>query len=585
MAGLSEPRDLDAPVDTGVRDPVVARLTANGGQFEIVPAEIRGIPMRVYSGGPQTLREVAIASREFGDRDFLVYADLRWSFAEHYRIAVGLAQLLRQDYGLRPGDRVAIAMRNYPEWGPVFWATQLAGLIAVPLNAWWLAEELVFALRDSGATLLVADAERIRLLASRRADLDGLAMIEVRGEGDTGARNWRDVLGALDLDAPLPDVGVQPEDDATILYTSGTTGRPKGAIGSHRNHCTNIQNTLLGHTVNAIVNNGGAPPEPAGPEAVQPGALLTFPIFHIAGITGLCFATFSGTKLVTMYRWDSRLALDLVVRERLSGVNGVPTVIRELLAEAAGRRAGLDVLGGLAMGGAPIPPDLVRRIDGMFATTVAPSNGYGLTETTSAVVSNSAADYVSHPDSVGRCMPGADLRVVDPATERDVPEETVGELWFRGPNVVRGYWNNPDASAAAFVDGWFRTGDLGYQRGGWVYVVDRLKDVVVRGGENVYCAEVEAVLFEHPAVADVAIVGIPDDRLGEEVAAVIRLEAGRELSEDAVREYVAGQLASFKVPSTVLFWTNPLPRTPTGKVLKRDLRTEITVRREAGHVG
>jgi long-chain acyl-CoA synthetase len=206
---------------------------------------------------------------------------------------------------------------------------------------------------------------------------------------------------------------------------------------------------------------------------------------------------------------------------------------------------------------------------------VAPANGYGLTETTSAVVANSGADYVARPDSVGRCAPGTDVRVVDPATGEDAADGEVGELWFRGPNVVRGYWNNPDATAAAFTDGWFHTGDLGRVVDGWVYVVDRLKDVVIRGGENIYCAEVEAALFEHPAVGDVAIVGVPHESLGEEAVAVVNLQPGASATAADLQEHVRERLAAFKVPAHVVFRAEPLPRTQSGKVLKRDLRTEV----------
>ncbi|WP_345419937.1 class I adenylate-forming enzyme family protein [Pseudonocardia xishanensis] len=371
--------------------------------------------------------------------------------------------------------------------------------------------------------------------------------------------------------APLPDVPVDPDDDATILYTSGTTGRPKGAVGTHRNHCTNILNTLLGARVTATIAHGGVPPEP-DPAAPQPGGLCTFPLFHIAGITSLTFTPLTGGKLVTQYRWDPAEAVELVRRERLTGVSGVPTVGRQFVERAVGE-PGLETLTALSMGGAPIPPDLVGLVDTQFAAPVSSANGYGLTETTSAVVANGGQDYVSHPDSVGRLVPGADLRIVDPGTGEDAEPGEVGELWFRGPNVVRGYWNNPEGTAAAFTDGWFHTGDLGVVRDGWVYVVDRMKDVVIRGGENIYCAEVEAALFEHPAVADVALVGVPHDRLGEQAVAVVTTRA--EVTAEELQQHVRARLAGFKVPERVVFRAEPLPRTPSGKVLKRELRREV----------
>jgi len=257
--------------------------------------------------------------------------------------------------------------------------------------------------------------------------------------------------------------------------------------------------------------------------------------------------------------------------------------MRELVDAADPAR--LTTLTSIGMGGAPIPPDLIGRIDTVFASAVAPANAYGLTETTSTVVANRGADYVAHPDSVGRCMPGTDLRTVDPASGVDLPDGEIGELWVRGANVVRGYWNNPRATAQAFTDGWFRTGDLGTVRDGLVYVVDRMKDVVIRGGENIYCAEVEAALFEHPAVGDVAIVGIPHDRLGEESVAIVHLRPGWHVAAEDLRRHVRERLASFKVPTHVVFADQPLPRTPSGKVLKRELRGSAAAAVSAGHVG
>jgi long-chain acyl-CoA synthetase len=469
-------------------------------------------------------------------------------------------------------------MRNYPEWTPLFWASQLLGVVLVPLNAWWTSGELRYALSDATPRLVVADAERARLIAPHLPELGHPALVEVRGDARPapGVRRWEELLASLDPAATPPDAQVDPDDDATILYTSGTTGRPKGAIGTHRNHVTNLLNTALSGFVSAAIANGGEPPEP-DPEAPRPGSLCTFPLFHIAGITTMCASALTGGRLVTQYKWDLDEARQLIRRERLTGVAGVPAVLRQLVADAAGHPGDYETLLGIAMGGAPIPPGLVTRIGGTFDLPVAPSNGYGLTETTSAVAGNVGADYLARPDSVGRTQPGTDVRVVDPATGEDAPEGEVGELWFYGPNIVRGYWNNPEATAGAFTAGWFRTGDLGRVDGGWVYVVDRLKDVIIRGGENIYCVEVEAALFEHTAIADVAVIGIPDPERGEEAVAVVvsREGASAALTAEAVREHVAARLAAFKVPAYVVFRSAPLPRTASGKVLKRELRSAV----------
>ncbi len=354
---------------------------------------------------------------------------------------------------------------------------------------------------------------------------------------------------------------MHPDDDATILYTSGTTGRPKGAVGTHRNHCTNILNTALSGRAGQLLA-GTVPPE-------NPGLLLAYPLFHIAGINGLVGAAVAGSRLATMYRWDADEAHALVRDEQLTRTAGVPSTMASLVVKAAEHPDDFRSLTSIGMGGAPIPPELVGRIGrglGMGA-----ANGYGLTETTSAVCANAGPDYLAHPDSVGRPYPGAELRV-------DEPDDTgVGELWFRGPNVVRGYWNNPDADADAFVDGWFRTGDLGYVRDGWVYVVDRLKDVVLRGGENVYSTQVEAAVHDLPGVVEVAVFGVPHAHLGEEVAALVRATHGTARDDDAVRAAVTDRVGGFAAPAHVRWTDEPLPRTATGKIRKKELRDGFRV--------
>lgn len=555
------------------RDRLLTELTRQGGEFEIVERVVRGVPMRVYANGPGTLRDVLRFSTGYGRRPFLSYPEYRCDFAEHYRQAVGFAEYLLEQQQLRRGDRVAIAMRNYPEWSIVFWAVQAAGLVAVPLNAWWSAAELRFGVADSGARLVVADAER----ASQLSQLStATPIIEVRGAGpDSETSQWEDILGELRDSPSLPEVTIDPDDDATIMYTSGTTGRPKGAVATHRNHCTNLLNTVLSRQLGSAMDNGGELPPAPGPEHPQPGVLITFPLFHIAGLTSLYFATFVGAKVGTLYKWDAGAAEALIAAEKLTTAAGVPTVMREIIEQGVGA----GQLEGINMGGAPIPPELVRRI-GTVRSEVTPSNAYGLTETTSAVTQHAGSDYLAHPDSVGSCLPNADVRVVDPETHTDLADGEVGELCFHGPNIVRGYWNQPEATAESFTGGWFHTGDLGYLLDGRVYVVDRLKDVVIRGGENVYCAEVEAALHDHPQVRDVAVFGVPHAALGEQVAAIVTLEEGATAGATALRDYLGERLAPFKVPARIVFSAEELPRTATGKVLKRQLRERVAARSE-----
>ncbi|HET6795235.1 MAG TPA: class I adenylate-forming enzyme family protein [Acidimicrobiales bacterium] len=555
------------------REEAIAQLTGPGGPFEIRQEVVLGVPMRVYAGGPRAMRDIVVGSRQFGDRPFLVWYDEHYSYADHFDLVAGLAHELRDNHGVGHGDRVAIAMRNYPEFLISFWATQALGAVAVPLNAWWTGPELEYGLRDSGAKVLFADGERLRRLDKIVGGIDTLtSVIAVRAGDDPGpGEPFEEVAARLPRGLELPEVEVGIDDDATIMYTSGTTGRPKGAVGTQRNHITNLLNTLLGGAAGAAI--AGITPDPDAPQAC---GLQTFPFFHIGGLSGLYISTAVGSKLVLMYKWDVAEALDLIEREGVTSAAMVPTLLRQLLESPSLTGRDVSRLGAIASGGAAVPPDLIRRIESDFASKVSPANGYGLTETTSAVVANSGPMYFEHPDSVGLPAPTADLRIVD-LDGNDVPDGEIGELWFRGPNVVRGYWNQPEATAAAFTDGWFHTGDLGRRdEDGFVYVVDRIKDVVIRGGENVYCAEVEAVLFEHPAVLDVAIIGVPHRSLGEEVAAVVQLREGASATAQDLQRHVAERLATFKVPSLVVFRDEPLPRNAAGKVLKRELRDEVT---------
>ncbi|HVW31746.1 MAG TPA: AMP-binding protein, partial [Acidimicrobiia bacterium] len=354
---------------------------------------------------------------------------------------------------------------------------------------------------------------------------------------------------------------VKPDDDAVILYTAGTTGRPKGAVATHRNLCNALMNAEY------LARGGGR----------ARTTLLSFPLFHVAGLVShLIPFTARGDKLVLLYRWNADRALDLIEREGVTALSGVVTTTMELLERAAARDVDLSSLKSLAAGAGAVPPEFVRRVDRHFTSRVSPGNGYGLTETCGAMIGIAGAAYRDKPTSVGRPLsPLNEVRVVD-EDGRDVPAGAVGEIWLKGPTVVRGYLNDEAATAAAFTDGWFRTGDLGtVDDDGFLSVVDRLKDVVIRGGENVYAAEVEAVLFDHPDVVDVAVVGAPHDRLGEEVAAVVCRRAGSELSAEELCRHAAGRLARFKVPSIVVFRDAPLPRNAAGKVVKRSLREEL----------
>ena len=562
-------------------DEVRATLTAPGAPFEMDEVVIRGVATRVWKHAPPNLPAVLEASRAHGDRVFLVYEDERLTFAEHAAAAGHLAQILRDRFGVVEGDRVAIAMRNFPEWSLAFWAATAAGAVVVPLNAWWTGPELEYGLEDSGSVVLFADRDRAQRLDDHLANLPALqAVIVARAKaGDAlpgGALLFDEVIGDVPADAPLPDLALDPEADATIFYTSGTTGRPKGALGTHRNICTNLMS--LGYAQARAAARATEPALAANAAARtsdQNAYLLSVPFFHATGCHSVLVANlFFGGKIVIMYKWDAARALELIERESITTFGGVPAMVWQVLDHPDFATRDISSVRSIGYGGAPAAPELVRRIEEMFPGRT-PSNGYGLTETSSVTTMNSGADYLRKPGSVGLPVPVCDVQVVD-ADGAPVPAGEVGELWIKGPNVVKGYFNKPEATAASFTDGWLHSGDVArLDDEGFVYIVDRAKDMIIRGGENVYCVEVEAALYEHPAVNDAAVIGIPHRVLGEEVGAVVYALPGTPVTEDELRAHVAERLAAFKVPVRIWFLDEPLPRNPAGKILKRDLKDEL----------
>jgi long-chain acyl-CoA synthetase len=553
----------------------VAALTAPGAAFEMEERDIGGLATRVWKNAPRSLRAVLEASRTHGELPFLVYEDERLTFAEHYRRCAALAHALRQRYGIAKGDRVAIAMRNFPEWSVAFWAAAAIGAIVVPLNAWMTGPELEYCLADCGASVLVADAERAERLLPHLAPLRLRAAVVTRATAPlpAGLVTFAQAMGPLDATAALPPASIEPEDDATIFYTSGTTGKPKGALGTQRNICTNITSIGFAHA-RTLLRRGETLPAPG--MAPKRAILLSVPFFHATGChSTLCPALHSGHKIVLMYRWDPERAMQLIEQERITSFGGVPAMAWQVIEHPAFARFDLASVESISYGGAPSAPELVTRIKQRFPQG-APGNGYGLTETSSVTSQHAAEDYERKPDSAGLVIPVCDVRVVD-ADGADVPPGGVGELWIKGPNVVKGYWNKPEATAATFTAGWLHSGDLvRMDEEGFLYILDRAKDMLIRGGENVYCVEVESALYSHPAIMDAAVIGIPHRVLGEEVGAVVQVKPGAAIGAAELQRHVAQQIAAFKVPVRIELRQEPLPRNANGKILKRELRALFT---------
>ena len=562
------------PVDAGVApvyrdDPILQALIGPGSPFEVEGVVLDGVPLRDFVRAPRTIVDIFQMGAAHESLVHVVYERERLTFADVWSQARSLARELHSTCGIRAGDRVAIAMRNLPEFVVAFWGAALAGAVVVPLNSWWTGGELNYALLDTGASVLVADAERLeRVLDDGRPE--GVTVIGVRADnGDV-------LLDELTAGPPLGDAAIPPlgrDDPVTILYTSGTTGRPKGALGTNRGHIANLWNMAFASAREAVIS--GHAPAPAR----RPATLSAQPLFHIGGIAAIIGSPIGGTKIVMMRKWDLEEGLRLAHEEEVTSVGGVPTITRQILKHPGVGQLGLDVRV-VPMGGAPVPPDLPARAIEVFGDHVPIFNGYGSTETTSAVVMNVGAEYAAHPDSVGLPNLTADVRVVGPGGEPLGTGEN-GELCIRSPQVVNGYWNDAAATKASFQDGWFRSGDVGFvDAEGFVHVVDRIKDVVIRGGENVYCVEVEGVLHEHPAVAEVTVVGLDEQTMGERVCAVVVPAPAPPWRSPTCRDFASSRMARFKCPEALYIITG-LPKTATGEVAKNMVRAEVAKAGEA----
>jgi long-chain acyl-CoA synthetase len=551
---------------------IQAELCAPGAPFEMETVDIRGVPTRTWKNALPNVRALVDLAHGHGDRLATIYQDERVSYAAQHRAIVALANALLAR-GVRKGDRVAIAMANLPEWPVAFFAVTAIGAIAVPLNAWWTGGELTYALQDSGAAVLITDLPRWSRLAALEKPIPPLDMIVTRA-GDrppAGATALESLIGspaawAALPETVLPDVCIAPDDDVTIFYTSGTTGFPKGAVGTHRNLMSNIMAAAYVGT-RTFLRRGDPPPSPTATIG-----LIVIPLFHVTACSaGLVIAMAAGNTTVYMPKWDVVAAMAIIERERVQVTGGVPTIAWQLLEHPDRPRFDLSSLLSIGYGGAPAAPELVRRIHDEFGAM--PATGWGMTETMATVTSHSGEEYLARPDSCGPPVPVSDIRIVADDGVTAMAQGEVGELWARGPQIVRGYWNNPEATAATFIGGWVRTGDLArVDEEGFCYIVDRAKDMIIRGGENIYSSEVENVLYAHPAVTDAAVVPVPHRILGEEPAAVVHLAPGMSASEQELQAWVRERLAAYKTPVRIVFSETTLPRNANGKILKAELK-------------
>ncbi len=554
---------------------VRAEMTGPGAEFEITRENVRGVPILTHRNAPRSLRDVWLDTAQFAEREYLVYEHQRWTYAEAHAEVASIASWLAEQ-GVTPGDRVAIAMRNYPEHMLLYWAITSMGAVVVGMNAWWVGPEMVYGIQDSQPKVVFADQERLDRLMEVRDQVPEPLLVGVRMN-----RPMPQVVSYEQVVRPhggsLPEVDIDTDDDACIFYTSGTTGRPKGAQQTHRGCVNNIWNVLFGAASSAQVQIRLGKLTQADLDAMPiPVTLVTTPLFHVTAMNcGAQPCTVNGGKIVLMYKWDAAEALRLIEVERVTGMSGVPVMAREVLAHPDFHRRDTSSLLALAGGGAQVQPDLVAAIEN-GVPTARPGTGYGMTETCGIITSVAGDFFVDRPASAGPQCPTFDVEIRD-LDGKPLPAGEVGEMVVRGAPVIRGYLNRPDATADTIRDGWLHTGDLArMDEDGFIYIVDRLKDMVLRGGENVYCAEVESAIFHHGGVAECTVFGVDDERLGEEVGACVVPKAGVELTADELRRHCAALIAKHKVPRYIWIRDEPLPRNANGKFLKRELRAQLS---------
>jgi long-chain acyl-CoA synthetase len=558
---------------------VRAQLTGPGGMFEVVTEDVLGRPTEVYASRMPSLRSVAEVGLLRGDdQTFIVYGDRTYGFATFVQTANGVAKALRDRFGLAKGDRVAVLSQNNPEWCLAFWATVSQGAILVGLNGWWTTDEIEYGLQDSGAKVLVADRKRFERIVGSLDEAPALehvflvdcAPADVGLADDPRVHEFAELTGSPTAD--FVDQEIAEDDHAVIFYTSGTTGRPKGAISTHRSMIANLQNTMYGAVAGSMAG-GGALPDGGG----QNVALFTSPLFHVSGChSTLVVGLLAGLKLVMPEgRFTPETALELIQEHGVTVWATVPTMVWRVCEHPDRHHYDTSSVRSVAFGGSPSADELQRMIHDTFPNVSTTSNAYGLTETSSVATVISGQDALDKPTSVGPPVPTVSVKIVDP-TGQDLGVGETGEVCITGPILMAGYWNKPEATAEAIdADGWLHTGDVGHlDEEGFLFITDRKKDMIIRGGENIYSVEIEQRLVNHPEIADAAIFGVAHPELGEEVKATVQLEEGSALTEADVKQWVADGLAAFKVPAYVDLTFDKLPRNASGKLLKNVLRGE-----------
>lgn len=557
---------------------IVIKMRDPAGPLGVKTVTINGIDQTVFANIPQNLRDIYRLGLNATDKDFLVYENERYTFAQTLSIAENIAQALINHYDIRKGDRVAVCSRNYPEWCMAYMAATMIGGVVVPMNSWWQSSELVYGLKDSGARVLFADQERINQLQPVLDNID-VKIIAIKPDAATTAFPEFYALAEQAAREPGQDlnpIALDPEDDASIMYTSGSTGTPKGVLSTHRNIVNALYSWIFGKEATDTLRAELVEKEPE----FDPGILSNVPLFHVTGCHAQFLVSFVYLrKFVMMYKWNAEKALELIESERLSVLHGVPTMTWEVMHSPMFDKTDLRSLRTVQSGGASRPPGHLTMMQKKFEPIVQPGLGYGLTETNAIGATITGAFYLAKPESTGRpTQPVTQIRIED--TDGNVLENgETGEICIKGATVMKAYWQRPRETEEVIRDGWFHTGDIGLlDEHGFLVIKDRAKDIVIRGGENVACAEVEYALSEHPDVFEAAVYGLPDERLGEIVGATVMIKPGASLSEADLQNFLREHIAHYKVPSHIWFETEQLERIASGKIAKKILREQAIQR-------
>ena len=559
--------------DLGQLKTIAAAHMGPGAALETETVTIDGQELSVFAHVPTNLGELYTLGLEFGDKTFLVYQQERFSFAESLDLALRMARVLKEKYEIQLGDRVAICARNSPEWCMAYMAITLIGAIAVPMNSWWKSPELKYGLSDSDTKLIFLDPARLDLVQPFLDSLD-VQIVMFKPEVESAFPEFYELARSVE---PLSqdernEIEVVPEDKASIMYTSGSTGMPKGVLSTHRNIINALYTWKFVKEITEILRPELLEENPEFP----PALLANVPLFHVTGSHAQFLASFIySRKFVMMYKWDAEAALKLIEQERISVFHGVPTMAWEIMQSPNFDTTDLSSLRGVQSGGASRPPEHLNMIMQKFPDSAIPGLGYGLTETNAIGAIISGKFYASRPNSTGRPTPPVtSVKVVDDAGNT-LEDGGVGEICIKGATVMKGYWNNPEATAEVIKDGWFYSGDIGMlDELGFLIILDRAKDIVIRGGENIGCAEVEYAISEHPEVSEVSVYGIPEERLGEMLCCSIMLQADSVLNSEQLTSFLSSRIAGFKIPERIFFQYEQLPRIATGKIAKKELRVK-----------